>query len=120
MSHESRATDELCRTGEELRALFADERRAISSLDHAKLEELANAKVAIARKLDTLRTKVDTKDPAVRDLFVAIQTEARATALLATAATTAVRSMLGYKTANAYDRRARQQMSGPGRVLATF
>ena len=112
--------DELRRTGEELRVLFADERRAISSLDHAKLEELATAKVAIAHRLDALRTKLDAKDPVVRDLFIAIQTEARATALLATAATQAVRSILGYKPANAYDRRARQQTSGPGRVLATF
>lgn len=113
-------TDELRRTGEELRMLFANERRAISTLDHTKLDELANAKVAIARRLDTLRTKVDTQDPVVRDLFVAIRSEAQATALLATAATQAVRNLLGYKPANAYDRRARQETSGPGRVLATY
>lgn len=112
--------DELRRTGEKLRALFADERRAISTLDHAKLEELANTKVTVARELDALRATIDTKDPEIRELFVTIQTEARATALLATAATQAVRGILGYKPANAYDRRARQQTSGPGRVLATF
>jgi hypothetical protein len=116
----SNSLDELVRTGEELRVLFAEERRAISSLDHAKLEELANAKVAVAQRLQSLRAKVDAKDPAVRDLFIAIRTEARATTLLATAANQAVRSMLGYKPANAYDRMARQQTTGPGRVLATF
>jgi hypothetical protein len=100
--------------------VFAEERRAISALDHAKLEELANAKIAIAQRLDALLARVDTKDPAVRDLFTAIRTEAQATALLASAATQAVRTMLGYKPANAYDRRARQQTFGPGRVLATF
>lgn len=120
MSDSSRYTHELCRTGEELRVVFAEERRAISTLDHGKLEELANAKIAIARKLDALRAKVDTQDPAVRDLFTAIRSEAQATALLASAATQAVRQMLGYQPANAYDRRARQYTSGPGRVLATF
>lgn len=112
--------DDLVRVGEELRALFADERRAISKLDHAKLEELANAKIAVAQKLDVLRRNLDATDPDVRELFVTIRTEARATALLASAATTAVRDILGYKPANAYDRRARQYTSGPGRVLATF
>ena len=107
-------------TGEELRVLFADERRAISTLDHAKLEELALAKAAIAQRLEKLRHTLDANDPVVRDLFVAIRTEARATALLATAATQAVRGILGYKPANAYDRRARQTTSGPGRVLATY
>ena len=106
--------------GEELRVLFADERRAISKLDHAKLEELATAKIAIAQRLEQLRKNLDTDDAAVRDLFIAIRTEARATALLASAATQAVRGILGYKPANAYDRRARQMSSGPGRVLATY
>ena len=112
--------DELRRTGDELRVLFADERVAISSLDHGKLEQLATAKVAIAERLHRLRTSVDASDPLVRDLFLAIRTEARATALLATAANQAVRDMLGYKPANAYDRRARHYTSGPGRVLATY
>lgn len=112
--------DDLRRTGEELRVLFADERRAISTLDHAKLEELASAKARLAQRLDKLRSSLDTSDPIVRDLFISIRAEAQATALLATAATQAVRNLLGYKPANAYDRRARQQTSGPGRVLATY
>lgn len=112
--------DELRRTGEELRVLFADERRAISTLDHAKLEEVATAKIDIAHRLEKLRTSLDATDPLVRDLFIAIRTEARATALLASAANQAVRGILGYKPANAYDRRARQETHGPGRVLATF
>jgi hypothetical protein len=112
--------DQLRLIGEELRVLFADERRAISTLDHAKLEELAFAKAQLAPRLDKLRASLDASDPLVRDLFIAIRAEAQATALLASAATQAVRNLLGYKPANAYDRRARQQTSGPGRVLATY
>ena len=112
--------DELRRTGEELRALFADERRAISTLDHAKLDELTSAKARLAQRLDKLRSSLDAKDPLVREQFFAIRAEAQATALLATAATQAVRHVLGYKPANVYDRRARHQTSGPVRVLATY
>ncbi len=106
--------------GEELRVVFSDERRAISTLDHAKLEELSFAKSQLAQRLDKLRTSLDASDPVVRDLFIAIRAEAQATALLASAATQAVRNILGYKPANAYDRLARHQTSGPGRVLATY
>ncbi|MFN0249706.1 MAG: hypothetical protein ACKV2T_22685 [Kofleriaceae bacterium] len=116
----SATLDDLRATAEELRVVFADERRAICTLDHAKLEELASAKVRLAQRLDKLRSSLDTSDPLVRDLFIAIRAEAQATALLASAATQAVRSILGYKPANAYDRRARQQTSTPGRVLATY
>jgi hypothetical protein len=116
----SATLSDLRATAEELRVLFADERRAISTLDHAKLEELATAKVRVAQRLDKLRTSLDTSDPVVRDLFITIRAEAQATALLANAATQAVRNILGYKPANAYDRRARQQTSGSGRVLATY
>lgn len=112
--------DELRRTGEALRDLFASERRAISALDHAKLEELTATKVALARKLDQLRGALDARDPSVREQFVAIRVEAQANALLVMAATQAVREVLGYRPANAYDRRARHQTSGPVRVLATY
>lgn len=111
---------ELRHVGEELRVAFAEERAAISSLDHAKLEELALRKQDIAARLEKLRAQVSLQDPLVRDLFAAIRVEARATALLAATATQAVRALLGYAPANAYDRRARQQASSPGRILATY
>ena len=112
--------DRLRRLGEELRDVFAAERRAISALDHRKLEELAVHKQALARDLETLRSMLDGNAPLVRDLFAAIRVEAQATALLASTATQAVRQLLGYAPATAYDRRARQQTSSPGRVLATY
>lgn len=112
--------DELRRAGEELRAVFADERRAISTLDAPLLESVAARKQQVAAHLEQLRSRLSTTDPLVRDLFAAIRVEAQATALLATAATQAVRELLGYKPANAYDRRARHETSRPGRVLGTY
>ena len=114
------ALQALIQCGEELRAVFADERRAISSLDHNRLVELTTQKGELAVRLDRLRNQVITTDPRVRDLFETIRTEARATALLSTAANQAVRTMLGYKPANAYDRMARQNTASPGRVLAKY
>jgi len=111
---------ELRQLGDELRATFAEERAAISALDHRALGELALRKQAIAGRLAELRDHLDVRAPFVRDLFVAIQVEARATAMLAAAATAAVRSLLGYEPVASYDRRARQQTSPPGRVLATY
>jgi hypothetical protein len=116
----SNALAELVRTGEELREVFAAERRAISSLDHAAIAELAERKADLAGRLASLRPMVNTKDQTVRDLFALLQAEARATSLLATTANQAVRSMLGYAPANAYDRRARQMSASPGRVLARY
>lgn len=112
--------DELRRTGEELRAVFAEERRAISALDHAGLEQVAARKQELAHRLSALRASISGDDPLVRDLFLAIRTEAHATALLATAATKAVRELLGYTSAGGYDRRAQATTSRTGRVLATF
>ncbi len=114
------ALDELRRTGEELRAVFADERRAISTLDHATLEQVAARKHELAQRLEALRAAIPASDPLVRDLFVAIRTEAHATALLAAAATRAVRELLGYQSAGGYDRRAQATTSRVGRVLATY
>jgi len=114
------ALQALITCGEQLRALFADERRAISSLDHARLETITTEKSELAVRLDQLRKQVTTTDPRVRDLFELIRTEARATALLSTAANQAVRALLGYKPANAYDRMARHTTASPGRVLARY
>ena len=87
--------DELRRVGEELRAVFADERRAIAALDHARLEQIAEHKRALAERLAELREPaLASGSPAVRELFAAIQLEARATAKLAAEASQAVRALL--------------------------
>jgi len=110
--------DQLRLLGEELRAAFAAERAAIASLDHARLTELAEHKRRIADELAALRDAV-TPCPEVHDLFVAIQVEARATAMLAAAATEAVRALLGTEPTG-YDRRARSVSSPQLRLLATY
>lgn len=113
--------DELRRLGEELREVFTEERRAIATLDHARLELVAVRKQALARDLAELRPKITTHDAIVRDLFEAIRIEAQATAMLAAAATEAVRAVLGYDTrSNGYDRHARPITTGPTRTLAAY
>ncbi len=104
--------------GEELRQAFADERAAIAKLDHARLADLADHKRRLCDQLVALREKVE-PSPEIRDLFVAIQVEARATAMLAAAATEAVRALLGTE-AMGYDRRARSTAAPALRLLATY
>ncbi|MEO8552280.1 MAG: hypothetical protein ABI678_20025, partial [Kofleriaceae bacterium] len=70
--------DELRQLGEELRAVFADERVAIGKLDHERLTVLAELKRGIAVRLADLRPHV-TANPEARTLFEALRTEARAT-----------------------------------------
>jgi hypothetical protein len=113
--------DELRRIGEELRQAFADERAAIVALDHARLQALAEHKTTLAYRLAAIR------DPAlaiggqpVVDLFIAIRIEARATAMLAATAATAVRTLLGRETTGGYDRRAKPTTGALGRVLAAY
>lgn len=113
--------DELRRIGEELRQAFADERRAISSLDHERLVALASHKEQLASQLSLLREPaLATGSPAVRDLFAAIRVEAQATAILATTAVEAVRSMLGYETGGSYDRRAKRITNVSPHLLVTY
>lgn len=114
------ALAELRRVGEQLRAIFSEERRAISTLDHAALEAVSARKQEVALRLAALRDAIAGADPDVRDLFTTIRTEAHATALLASAATKAVRELLGYQPAGGYDRRAQATTSRVGRVLATY
>src|SRR5688572_15891709 len=110
--------DELRRLAEELRSVFADERVAISKLDHARLETLAQTKRELATRLGAIRdAALAENSPAVRDLFAAIQIEARATAMLASTANQAVRALLGYQPAG-YGRRGQSLTQGPSRILA--
>ena len=90
-------TDELC-------AVFAEERQAIATLDHARIEELAARKHTLAGELAAL-CKADGTSR-VRPLVERVRIEASATALLASTASNAIRAALGQES-NGYDRRAR-------------
>ena len=112
---------ELRQVGEELRQAFADERRAICSLDSARLAELALHKEQLATKLAELREgALGTGSLSVKELFDAIRIEARATAMLAATAAEAVRAMLGYQTSGAYDRRAKHSITIAPRLVTVY
>lgn len=122
----SAATDrwlaDLRELGEELRATFADERKAIGALDHAQLTYLAVHKQHLAERLAEARaTAPAVESPALKQLFTALRVEAHANAMLATVASDAVRAMLGYESSGGYTRSARRATTQPIRnVLATY
>ena len=58
--------------------------------------------------------------PVLRELFAALRVEAQANAMLASIATEAVRTVLGYESTGSYDRAARRTTQGPLRTLATY
>jgi hypothetical protein len=120
-SSPERWLEQLRELGEELRATFAEERRAIGALDHARLTYLAVHKQHLAERLAEARTTAPVVDaPVVRALFSALRVEAHANAMLATAATEAVRAMLGYQTTGGYDRSARRTTIPMQSILATY
>ena len=117
---DDRWLDNLRELGEELRETFADERRAISALDHARLTYIAVHKQHLAQRLGEARdTAPAVSAPLLKQLFAALRVEAQANALLATVATEAVRAMLGYESTGGYDRAARRTTNHPFRILAT-
>jgi hypothetical protein len=122
MTAGDRWLDGLRELGEELRATFAEERRAIGALDHARLTYLAVHKQHLADRLAEARaTAPGINAPMLRELFSALRVEAHANALLAKAATEAVRAMLGYESTGGYDRAARRTTTQPLRMLrATY
>jgi hypothetical protein len=97
-------SEQLETVAEELCAVFAEERHAIASLDHIRIEELAARKHALAGELAAL-CKADGSSR-VRPLVERVRIEASATALLASTASAAIRAALGQEAAG-YDRRAR-------------
>jgi hypothetical protein len=108
MTPDDRWLDNLRELGEELRETFAEERRAIGALDHARLTYLAVHKQHLAERLGEARDAAPAANlPAMRALFAALRVEAHANAVLANAATEAVRAMLGYEPRGGYDRKAR-------------
>lgn len=107
--------------GEELRALFADERRAITQLDHARLIYLAEQKQRVASALAELQGSMTKTDaPELRLLLEAVRVEARANAMLAATASEAVRALLGYEPASGYNRRAKPVTNHPLRLIASY
>lgn len=107
--------------GEELRALFADERKAIATLDHAHLTYLAEQKQRVAAALGELHARMTPVDaPELKLLLEAVRIEAGANAILAAAAGDAVRALLGYEPAAGYNRRAKPISSHPLRLLASY
>ena len=117
---EARAADQLRTLGEELRELFAEERRAISALDHTRLAYLATHKQHILEQLEQARIAAPAAlTPEVRALFATIRAEAHATAMLAHTAAEAVRALLGVEQTG-YDRHARRVAAANLRLLATY
>lgn len=120
MTASERWLDRLRELGEELRATFAEERRAIGSLDHARLTYLAVHKQHLAERLAEARDSAPAVEaPVLRELFAALRVEAHANALLANAATAAVRAMLGYESTGGYDRSARRTTTHPMQMIRT-
>jgi hypothetical protein len=114
MTDAERWLDSLRELGEELHATFVEERRAIGALDHARLTYLAVHKQHLAERIGEARDSApSTGMPMMRELFAALRVEAHANAMLASAATEAVRAMLGYEPTGAYDRRARPTTTTP-------
>jgi hypothetical protein len=113
--------DEIRLVAEELRAAFADERRAITSLDGPRLEWLAEHKARSCARLEAL-IAASPPEPALRDILSAVRAEAQANAALARVAAEAVRGALGESpSTSTYDRRARTSGPIPSiRLLATL
>jgi hypothetical protein len=104
--------DELRRLGEELRAVFAQERTAIGQLDHEALATIFEAKQRLVTELGRLQANA-APDAELRALFQTIRVEAHATALLSNHASHAINALLG-RESSGYDRRANRTMaSGP-------
>ena len=122
MTPADRWLDGLRELGEELRATFAEERRAIGALDHARLTYLAVHKQHLAERLAEARNAAPAAEaPVLRQLFAALRVEAHANAMLASAATEAVRALLGYESTGGYDRAARRTTSQPTQLIrATY
>ena len=120
MTTEERWLDNLRELGEELHDTFVQERCAIGALDHARLTYLAVHKQHLAERLGEARAAAPAVDaPVLRELFAALRVEAHANAMLASAATEAVRTLLGYESSGSYDRSARRTTTHPMQLLRT-
>jgi len=89
-----------------LRALMAEERRAIAKLDIDALEQLMPRKHELLAALAALRDARDL-DPALKRLIVAARIELGANAALLSAASEAVSAALGLEPPTGHGRSAR-------------
>lgn len=106
---------------EELRAIFASERHAVSHLEHEALERLAERKRAATLRLGELTASAGPLPRDLKQVFFNLQVEARANAMLAVAANEAIRSLLGQGPSDAYDRNARRTLAHqPVRIATTY
>lgn len=92
-----------------LRAVMADERRAISRLDLAAVESLTARKHALVEALE--RHATTTLDGEGRRLLARVRLELSANVALLAAAREGVAALLGRTPDDRYDRRARRQTS---------
>lgn len=104
----AQAVDELC-------AVFASEREAIAQLDHVRLGELAERKLALAGEV----ARLFDRSREARVLIGRVRVEASANAMLARTASDAIRALLGYD-AGGYDRNARHTSTRTGRYVAAI
>jgi hypothetical protein len=109
----------IAQLADRLRGVFAEERAAISALDHARLDALLATKQQLAGEL-AMASREATPSPALRAVIEQLRIEAHASAVLAAIAGEAVRGVLGYEPANTYDRRARSVDHRSSQVIARF
>lgn len=113
------ANEQIALLADQLRGVFAEERAAIASLDHARLDALVATKQQLAGELATA-TRDATPSPEVRAIVEQLRIEAHASAMLAAIAGEAVRGILGYEPATTYDRRARAVGHRSSQVVARY
>jgi hypothetical protein len=93
---EQQTLDQLVQLVDELRDLFAGERRAIRSLDLERLRYLSEQRRIVTGRLTAVRDAAPASLAGdLWNLFTAIRSEAAATAKLATAACDALRGLGG-------------------------
>ncbi len=105
---------------ERLRAVMAEERRAISSLDLTALEAITTRKRSLSDDLAATRSgDGERPSPALRRLIARVRVELGANAALIAAASDAIAAALGVERDDRYDRAARcHSASRPLRVIA--
>lgn len=104
---ETSPASELARVLVELRAVMADERRAIARLDLAALDEVTARKRTIVDTLSGLRARQHRPSPVEVEAIHHARVELAASATLIGAASEAVVAMLGFESDDRYDRLAR-------------
>jgi hypothetical protein len=112
-------TSELVAVADALRALMADERRALARLDVDVLDATTERKQALLEQLAALRAAGQRPTADEARALTAARLELATSAALVGAALTAVGALLGYEPDDRYDRLARcHARTRPLRVVA--